>query len=95
MMLLLDLSFFATEIGLGREGIATLCEIFTMPPPVQDTDFKNRLDRASYCFESRFMYPTKFNLRYSGRTKSCEMLWESDMDLSVPPLGVQSEKSEN
>ena len=38
------------------------------------------------------MYPAKFDSRHIGRTKSCEMLWESDMDLSVPPLGVQSEK---
>ena len=38
------------------------------------------------------MYPAKFDSRHIGRTKSCEMLWESDMDLRVPPLGVQSEK---
>ena len=30
-----------------------------------------------------------------GRTKSCGMLWESNMDLSVQPLGGQSEKNEN
>ena len=38
------------------------------------------------------MYPAKFDSRHIGRTKCCEMLWESDMGLNVPPLGVQSEK---
>ena len=38
------------------------------------------------------MYPAKLDSRHIGRTKSCGMLWESDMDLSVQPLGVQSEK---
>jgi len=26
------------------------------------------------------MYPAKFDSRHIGRTKSCGMLWESDMD---------------
>ena len=32
--------FAASEVGLGREGFATLCEIFNMPPPVQDSAFQ-------------------------------------------------------
>ena len=38
------------------------------------------------------MYPMKFDSHHIGCTKSCEMLWESNMDLSVQPLGVQSKK---
>ena len=60
-----------------------------------NTDLKKRPDRASYCLKSRFMYPAKFDSRIIGRTRSCEIPTESDMDLSVPPLGVQSGKDEN
>ena len=88
-------AFAASEVGLGREGLAVICEIMSLPQPVSDSNFQDHNkaihDATIKCVNSN-MQEAAYELRKKIMEENPEMSEESIMDITVSFDGTWSKR---
>ena len=87
--------FAAGELGIGREGLATLCEIMNLPAPVYNNSFSDHMkfvhESTKACLEEKLTESAR-KLRHIYTEKSLDVSEDSVIDVPVSFDGTWSKR---